>query len=321
MALTHRPVTSEHADEVAALMARIAADHATGFELSGSEVRELLADYPGVLVEGGWDGADLVAYTAILPRPPQDGHQLCLLFGDVDPRRLGEGIGTAMLGRVLDTARGLHAAAAPTSRLRLQTRALAGRADQASLLSSHGLTLDRHNFLMFSDLGGVPEPELPGDLVVAAFDPADGEELRATHNEAFRDYPNGTAVDEQTWSSFMLHAAHTRHEQSFVLRDPAADGRVAAYVFVHEYEIAPSGEQGREAYVAYVGTLPAYRGRGLATHLLAHTLHSCRDAGFDTSSLDVDTQNPTGALGIYVRAGYTVRHRQDSYALEVEPVS
>ena len=66
---------------------------------------------------------------------------------------------------------------------------------------------------------------------------------------------------------------------------------------------------------------PRYRGRGLATHLLAHTLHACREAGFDTSSLDVDTQNPTGALGIYERAGYAVRYRQDNYALEEEPVS
>lgn len=321
MALTHRPLTPEVAEELASLMTRIATDHPTGFELSASEVRELLADYPGVVVDGGWDGADLVAYTAILPRAPHDGSQHFLLFGDVDPARLGEGFGTEMLRRVLDTAHRLHASGSPATRARFQTRALAGRDDQARLLAEHGLTVDRHNFLMFSDLAALPEPALPDDLEVAAFDPATGEELRGAHNEAFSDYPNGTAVDEQTWNGFMLTAAHTRHEQSFVLRDPAAGGRVAAYVFVHEYALAPSGEQGREAYVAYVGTLPPYRGRGLATHLLAHTLHACREAGFATSSLDVDTQNPTGALGIYERAGYGVRYRQDNYALEVGPVS
>ncbi|WP_107767394.1 GNAT family N-acetyltransferase [Nocardioides terrigena] len=321
MVMTHRPVTADDADVVAALMSRIAADHATGFELSASEVRELLADYPGVAVEGRWDGEDLVAYTAILPRAPHDGSQHFLLFGDVDPARLGEGHGTAMLGRAIEAARAMHAVAAPSTRLRLQTRALAGREDQARLLSEHGLGVDRHNFLMFSDLTALPEPVLPDDLVVGTFDPETAEELRDAHNEAFRDYPNGTAVDQETWQGFMVGAAHTRHDQSFVLRDPAAGGRVAAYVFVHEYELAPSGAQGREAYVAYVGTLPAHRGRGLATHLLAHTLHACRAAGFDTSSLDVDTQNPTGALGIYERAGYGVRYRQDNYALEEEPVA
>ncbi|KRF35952.1 GNAT family N-acetyltransferase [Nocardioides sp. Soil805] len=321
MALTHRPVTAADAEEVASLMTRIAADHPTGFELSAAEVRELLADFPGVVCEGGWDGGDLVAYTTILPRAPHDGSQHFLLFGDVDPARLGEGFGTAMLGRALEAARRLHAEHAPTCRARFHTRALAGRADQARLLADHGLVVDRHNFLMFSDLTGLPPVDLPEDLELASFDPATAEELRAAHNEAFRDYPNGTALDEQTWAGFMVKAAHTRHEQSFVLRDPRAGGQVAAYVFVHEYDLAPSGEPGREAYVAYVGTLAAHRGRGLATHLLAHTLHACREAGFDTSSLDVDTQNPTGALGIYERAGYAVRHRQDNYALEEGPVT
>jgi GNAT superfamily N-acetyltransferase len=321
MVLTHRPVTDADADEVAGLMSRIAADHPTGFELSAAEVRELLADYPGVVVEGGWDADGLVAYTAVLPRAPHDGSQHFLMFGDVDPARLGEGVGTAMLGRALDAARRLHAVDAPALRARFQTRAVAGREDQARLLADHGMTVDRHNFLMVSDLTDLPAAVLPDDLAVSTFEPADAEELRSAHNEAFRDYPNGTAVDDATWNVFMVNAAHTRHDQSFVLRDPAADGRVAAYVFVHEYERAPSGTTGREAYVAYVGTLPAHRGRGLATHLLAHTLHACRDAGFDTSSLDVDTQNPTGALGIYERAGYAVHHRQDNYALEEEPVS
>ena len=54
----------------------------------------------------------------------------------------------------------------------------------------------------------------------------------------------------------MVTGSHVRHDQSFVLRDPAREHAVAAYVFTHEYAIAPSGEQGREAYVAYVGTLP-----------------------------------------------------------------
>ncbi|WP_457207244.1 N-acetyltransferase family protein, partial [Nocardioides sp. P5_C9_2] len=243
MVLTHRPVTTADAEVLAALMTGIAADHPTGFELSAAEVRELLADYPGAVVEGGWDADEMVAYTAVLPRAPHDGSQHFLLFGDVDPARLGEGHGTAMLGRALDTARRLHNMDAPTFPARFQTRAVAGREDQARLLADHGLAVDRHNFLMVSDLTGLPAPVLPADLVLSSFDPADAEELRAAHNEAFRDYPNGTAVDEQTWNGFMVRAAHTRHDQSFVLRQ-RRPGEVAAYVFVHEYALSPSGTSG-----------------------------------------------------------------------------
>ena len=316
MHLAPRSVTPADADEVAALMARIAEDHPTGFELASSEVIELLEHYPGVVIDGGWDGDELVAYTTLLPRASSDGIHPFLFFGDVDPARLGEGFGTVMLERAVAAAREIHQRDAPEERIRFGTRALEGRDDQACLLRAHGFRLDRHNFLMFSTLDDLPQPVLPAGLTLTSVDPADSEELRAAQNSAFADYPDYNDQDELNWTGFMVSAAHVRNEQSFVLRDPARGNTVAAYVFTHEYAIAPSGEQGREAYVAYVGTLPDYRGRGLATNLLAHTLHQCRAAGFDTSSLDVDTANPTGALGIYERAGYAVRYRQDSYKLE-----
>ena len=315
MRLEPRPVTPADAGDVAALMGRIAQDHPTGFELAAGEVIELINDYPGLILDGGWYGDELVAYTAVLPRAATDGVHPFLLFGDVDPASLGNGFGTLMLERALSAARAVHERDAPTERARYATRALEGRADQADLLTSHGFTPDRHNFLMVSTLDELPVPVLPDDLTLTSFDPADSEELRAAHNEAFRDYPSYSEIDEVNWTTFMVDGSHVRNDQSFVLRDPARAGAVAAYVFTHEYTLAPSGEAGREAYVAYVGTLPDHRGRGLATNLLAHMLNVAKGAGFDTSSLDVDTANPTGALGIYERAGYSVRYRQDNYAL------
>ncbi len=313
--LEPRPVTPADADAVAALMGRIALDHPTGFELAPREVVELLQDYPGVVFDGGWWADELVAYTAILPRVPSGEVHPFLFFGDVDPAYLGRGFGTTMLGRALTAARAIREGEEPTQQVRFGTRALAGRDDQAELLVAHGFTLDRHNFLMFSALDELPVPVLPSDLTLSTFDPADSEELRRAQNLAFADYPSYSDIDELNWAAFMINSVHVRNDQSFVLRDPARDNAVAAYVFTHEYALAPSGEKGREAYVAYVGTLPDHRGRGLATHLLAHTLQACKAAGFATSSLDVDTANPTGALGIYERAGFGVRYRQDSYVL------
>lgn len=316
MSLDPRPVTPADAHEVAALMVRIAEDHPTGFELSADEVIDLLEHYPGVVIEGGWAGDRLVAYTTILPRASSDGIHPFLFFGDVDPECLGQGFGTQMIGRAVAAAREIHRQETPSETLRFGTRALEGRVEQADLLRSHGFSLDRHNFLMVSTLQSLPDPVLPADLTLTTVDPADSEELRAAQNSAFADYPGYDDQDEINWTGFMVSAVHVRNDLSFVLRDPARDDAVAAYVFTHEYAIAPSGEKGREAYIAYVGTLPDYRRRGLATTLLAHTLHQCREAGFDTSSLDVDTLDPTGALGVYERAGYAVRYRQDSYTLE-----
>ncbi|MGH3588038.1 MAG: GNAT family N-acetyltransferase, partial [Pseudonocardia sp.] len=70
----------------------------------------------------------------------------------------------------------------------------------------------------------------------------------------------------------------------------------------------------REAYVGKVGTRREYRGRGLASYLLRHALVAYKEAGYDESSLDVDSENPTGALGIYERAGFVVESRWTDYA-------
>lgn len=317
MGITARDVTADDAPGLAALMARIEVDHPTGFCLSETEVLEIMNDLPGSVVEGAWDGDEMVGYAVVLPDRPQQDGQRFVLYGDVDPGRLGEGIGTLMLGRALDRARALHAADAPHVPARYASQALAGRTDQADLLVAAGMSPGRHGFLMRAGLDTVPpRPPLPDDLVVTPFEPGHAEELRTAHNAAFADYPDFGGADPDHWQAFMLGAAHVRHDLSLVARDRA--GSVVSYVFVHEYAVPPSGEPGREAYVPYVGTLPAHRGRGVATGLLARVLAGCRAAGYDRASLNVDTANPTGALGIYERAGFETVYRQDFYRL-VEP--
>jgi ribosomal protein S18 acetylase RimI-like enzyme len=164
--------------------------------------------------------------------------------------------------------------------------------------------------------GDLPSSTLPDDLTVSAFDVADAEELRIVHNEVFADYPDGHPADPEFWNGFLVRASHVRPAQSAVARD--ADGGVAAYVFTHEYAVPVSGQVGREMYIPFLGTRRGQRGRGLAAGLLAKVLHDCRDAGDDVVSRDVDTENPTGALAIYQRAGFVEVGRRDFFQL-VEP--
>ena len=41
-----------------------------------------------------------------------------------------------------------------------------------------------------------------------------------------------------------------------------------------------------------------------------------REEGFDRAALDVDSENPTGALGVYERVGFTTQRRWTNYRLE-----
>ncbi len=47
-----------------------------------------------------------------------------------------------------------------------------------------------------------------------------------------------------------------------------------------------------------------WRGRGMAKALLARSLRMFRDMGFDSTTLGVDAENPTGALRLYENMGY-----------------
>ena len=318
MGIDTRDLAPEDADVLADLMLRIEADHPTGFCLGAGEIREILRDKPDAVFEGAFDGDSLVAFTTVMPGVPDADGQRFILFGDVDPDRLGEGIGTLMLARSVDRSRELHAAVAPTLPARYAATALAGRVDQADLMTAAGFQQGRHAFLMVADLAGdVPAPEPPEDLIVESFDPRTAEELRLAHNTAFAGYPDSSAISEGFWNMFMVTASHARHALSVVARD--ASGSVAAYAFAHEYAVTPSGRPGRELHVPYLGTLPAHRGRGTATRLLSHVLHLAREAGYPTASLNVDTDNPTGALGIYERAGFEQVYRQDFYKLDEPP--
>ena len=62
-----------------------------------------------------------------------------------------------------------------------------------------------------------------------------------------------------------------------------------------------------------------------AAHNRHHLSTVARDgagdvAGYVTASLNVDTANPTGTLGLYERAGFEQLYRQDFYRLEEPPV-
>ena len=263
MVLTHRPVTAEDAEAVAALMSRIAADHPTGFELV--RVRGARAARPTTRASSSRAAGTATTWSptrrSCRGRRTTAASTSCSSATSTRPDWARASAPRCSAARSTRPGR-----CTPSRRPRdapaFQTRALAGRDDQAHLLPSTASAVDRHNFLMFSALAALPEPVLPDDLVLGTFDPATAEELRDAHNEAFRDYPNGTAVDEETWPASWSPRRTPATTSRSCCATRRADGRVAAYVFMHEYALAPSGEQGREAYVAYVGTLPAHRGRG-----------------------------------------------------------
>jgi ribosomal protein S18 acetylase RimI-like enzyme len=75
-------------------------------------------------------------------------------------------------------------------------------------------------------------------------------------------------------------------------------------------------EAGPEMFrVHVVGVRQPWRRRGVATALLAEMLNAGREAGRTTARLEVNADDPTGALGVCERAGFTVSSQSTTYSV------
>lgn len=230
--------------------------------------------------------------------------------GAVHPAYRGRGIGTALLG----LARRRAAARDATVQMWVDD----AQPDAVALADGSGLTVVRRWSDMRRDLSvPVVALALPGGLALhplgPTYDPERWDErLRAAHNAAFADHWGATAMSAEAWRHHETGNRNFRAEVSVAACTPS--GEVTGYVLVFEYAADTARTGVRQLHVATVGTVREWRGRGVAGALVAHVLAAGAAAGYARSSLTVDATNPTGALGVYDRAGYTVHRRKSTWA-------
>jgi mycothiol synthase len=230
----------------------------------------------------------------------------------VHPAHRRRGIGTTLIEAACRRADELGAA--------VVTRLAETGADAVALAERAGLRPVRWWSELVRDLGAPvrPVPPPPGITVAPLGPPYDAERwdeaLRLAHNSAFADHWGSAPVSPAAWAHQRTGSRAFRSGCSAVAL--TGDGFVAGYLMSYEYPADTARTGVRDLYVGTVGTLAAYRGRGIAGALLAHVLQAAVDEGYATSSLTVDAANPTGALGVYDRAGFRLHRREVTYFRE-----
>lgn len=264
---------------------------------------------------GAFVGEELVGYFGVYPRSASEEYHKLALEGAVHPGWRGRGVGSQLVRAMMRRAEQAHAERFPGMAAMYALTGLSSNVAQERLLAEVGLLPDRWNFQMRADLSRAPEPAVfPAGLEVRPYDESMAAALRDAHNTAFLDHPHFTPWSEAMWKQWVTDSRNFRPDITFVVVDPAEGDRIVSYVQTSEYDAYFEATGRREAYVGKVGTLRAYRGRGLASSLLRHCLAAYRAAGYDEAALDVDSANPTGALGVYERAGFVVDSRWTNYA-------
>ncbi len=309
-----RALSRDDAAAVTELTERISArDHPTWSE-SLDEIREEWGHSWVDIARDGLLALDVddraVAWGLVTVPPDPQTVMRVFLSGGVDPAHRGRGIGRALLAWQHDRARQLLYESPRTMPAWVMSYA-------ADLAPEHGRLLERGGFepaRYFTTLeceltAATPAVTLPDGVRVDAFSPDLSEAVRAAKNAAFADHWGSQPTSHESWDS-MQSLPSFRPELSRIAR---VGDDVVGFVITEINEDDWARQGSRSAYIGLVGTVREWRGRGLASALLAQVLRSYRAEGLELAVLDVDTENPTGALGVYTRLGFAPTSRDVAY--------
>lgn len=236
--------------------------------------------------------------------------------GHVDPAWRRQGIGTAIIRH--NEARLLDIAARHPDDLPRVFGAWAPerRVGAVALVTAAGYQPVRYFFDMVrSTLDDIDLPPLPEGMEIRGVSDMDGyRRLFAADTEAFLDHWGGFDASE---ASFQQWLKEPNFDPSlFVIAWEGGEiaGAVINTIDAEENEVLDR----RRGLLDSVFVRRPWRRRGLAAALVGRSLALLRERGMTSAWLGVDADNPTGALGVYERAGFEVHLRSSAYHKPME---
>ncbi|MCC7361903.1 MAG: GNAT family N-acetyltransferase [Anaerolineales bacterium] len=273
-----------------------------------------------VLVEGP-DG--LAAYGRTLwfkEDRPADNREIYhhVVVGFVQPALRGQGVGRALHAwleaRAQAVAAELGHAARPAAEVDWQSFAYEQETAKGRLLTRAGYQPIRYFYDMVRpNLDDIPDARLPAGLEVRPALPEHYRAIWEANEEAFRDHwaePERTPEDYERW----LHDEREFQPEIWKVAWDTAGNQVAGMVL--GYILAEQNEKfnRRRGWTENICVRRPWRKQGVASALIAENLRELKARGMTEAALGVDTENPTGALGVYERMGFRPVRREAAYA-------
>jgi mycothiol synthase len=240
-----------------------------------------------------------------------DGRREYRTRGHVDPAWRRRGVGTMILAH--NEARLVAVATThPDDRARvLGAYASERRLGGMALLTANGYEPVRYFFDMLrADLESVDVPTLPDGMEIRPVtDLAGFRRLFAADTEAFMDHWGGFDASEESFQQWLAEPNFDPSLFVVAWNDDEIAGAVINGIDAEENEAFSR----RRGVLESVFVRRPWRRRGLAAALVGRSLELLGERGMTSAWLGVDADNPTGALGVYERAGFEVHLRSRAY--------
>jgi mycothiol synthase len=263
-------------------------------------------------------GDQLVAWaSAIAPPTFRDAYGVHL-EGRVHPDWRGRGIGRSLLAWQLERGRELHAERHPEAPARLTATVYTTMPTLEALVRRAGLQPLRWFFHMERPLTDLPPRRRPEGVELVPFSWDRDDEVRRAHNAAFTEHYGSSERDVASWEVMFTGQPSFRPDLSVLA---VSDGAVVGYALSYVSEATAAATGSRESYFGQIGVVPAARGRGLSKAVIIEALHAAAAGDCQTAGLEVDSENVTGALGLYESLGFSTHRTQVSWSHRLAPLT
>lgn len=256
------------------------------------------------------DGERLIGYITTYWRQQLEGERLYRHYGFVHPDYRRQGIGTALLAHA--EKRGCQVARTHPSEIPKAYMVYINDLvrDRIALITKAGYEPVRYFYsmarLLEQPIKQVPMPE---GLEVRPVNPDHYRQVFAALDEAFEDHWGHitlTEADIQEW----MESPYFQPEHWMV----AWDGDEVAGMVLNFIDHTENERFNRlRGYTEDICVRRPYRRLGLASSLLTQSLQLHKDLGLEEACLGVDTDNPSGALQLYQRVGFSPIKRSAAY--------
>ena len=242
-----------------------------------------------------------VTYTYFLPSETKE--ERCYVFGGVSPEFREQGVGAALMTWAVKHGEDLLQSTGRTLPKFLRTEVSQLNDSAARLFARFAMLPVRYDEDLILDLD-TPAPAPSTQLApysIVPWSASRNAEARTVKNLAFQDHWGSTPTSEENWQQ-LVGGTTARLEHSFFAVAPA--DKIIGLLLTHRYESDDELLGKKIAWVDKLGTLAEYRNQSVAKNLIAAALAKYKSLGLTHAALTVDTQNPTGAYGLYSALGF-----------------